>query len=114
MFPVEWEKIPGMCSFCIESFHPAIVRWFYKNKPKVVRGQLSADHQSLEGTPVWESVLITSTMTNVISRPHFMAYKHEDTLHRLSINLFHLLGGKLVGWAVRAPTIQKIAGSVLM
>lgn len=88
-------------SYCIESFHPGIVRWFYKNKPKVVRGQLSAGHRSFEETPVWQSILIASIMTNVVSRPHFMAYKHEDARHRLSLNLFRLLGGKLVGWTVR-------------
>ncbi|MDO9491813.1 glycerophosphodiester phosphodiesterase family protein [Acetobacterium sp.] len=88
-------------SYCIESFHPGIVSWFYKNRPAVVRGQLSAGHQSLGGTPRWQSVLIASIMTNVISRPHFIAYKHQDAHHRLSLRLFRQLGGKLVGWTVR-------------
>lgn len=87
--------------YCIESFHPGIVSWFYKNKPTVVRGQLSAGHQSFEGTPRWQSVLIASIMTNVISRPHFIAYKHQDAHHRLRLRLFRQLGGKLVGWTVR-------------
>ena len=87
--------------YCIESFHPGIVSWFYKNKPGVVRGQLSAGHQSFEGTPRWQSVLIASMMTNVISRPHFIAYKHQDAHHRLRLQLFRQLGGKLVGWTVR-------------
>ncbi len=88
-------------SYCIESFHPGIVSWFYKNKPGVVRGQLSASHRSFEGTPLWQSLLIASIMTNVISRPHFIAYKHQDAHHRLSLRLFRQLGGKLVGWTVR-------------
>lgn len=88
-------------SYCIESFHPGIVSWFYKNKPAVVRGQLSAGHRSFEGTPWWQSLLIASIMTNVISRPHFIAYKHQDAHHRLSLRLFRQLGGKLVGWTVR-------------
>lgn len=85
--------------YCIESFHPGIVSWFYKNKPKVVRGQLSAGFQSFENTPRWQSLLIASIMTNVLSRPHFVAYKHQDADLRLC--LFRRLGGKLVGWTVR-------------
>lgn len=88
-------------TYCIESFHPGIVRWFYKNRPKVVRGQLSADHRSFEGVPWWQSLLISFIITNVASRPHFIAYNHEDARHRLDLRLFHLLGGKLVGWTVR-------------
>ncbi|PKM61992.1 MAG: glycerophosphodiester phosphodiesterase [Firmicutes bacterium HGW-Firmicutes-4] len=88
-------------SYCIESFHPGIVSWFYKNKPGVIRGQLSAGHQSFDGIPRWQSLLIASIMTNVISRPHFIAYKHQDAHHRLSLWLFRQLGGKLIGWTVR-------------
>jgi len=87
--------------YCIESFHPRIVSWFCKNKPKVVRGQLSAGYRSFDGNPWWQSLLIASIMTNVISRPHFIAYKHQDAHHRLSLRLFRQLGGKLVGWTVR-------------
>lgn len=87
--------------YCIESFHPGIVRWFYKNQPKVVRGQLSANHRSFEGTPLWQSLLIASIMTNVASRPHFIAYNHEDARHRLRLRFFKMLGGKLIGWTVR-------------
>lgn len=87
--------------YCIESFHPGIVRWFYKNKPKVVRGQLSANHRNFEGVPRWQSLLISSIMTNAVARPHFVAYNHEDARQRLSLRFFHLLGGKLAGWTVR-------------
>ncbi len=87
--------------YCIESFHPGIVSWFYKNKPRVVRGQLSAGYQNFAGTPWWQSLLIASIMTNVIARPHFIAYKHQDAQYRLRLRLFRQLGGKLVGWTVR-------------
>jgi hypothetical protein len=96
------DKLITQClSAELANFHPGIVSWFYKNKPTVVRGQLSAGHQSFEGTPRWQSLLIASIMTNVISRPHFIAYKHQDAHHRLSLRLFRQLGGKLVGWTVR-------------
>lgn len=87
--------------YCIESFHPGIVGWFYKNRPEVIRGQLSAGYRSLGGTPLWQRLLIASVVTNVVARPHFIAYKHEDAHYRLSLRLFRQLGGKLVGWTVR-------------
>lgn len=87
--------------YCIESFHPGIVRWFYKNRPQVVRGQLSADHRSFEGVPLWQGLLIASIMTNVASRPHFIAYNHDDARHRIGLRFFNLMGGKLAGWTVR-------------
>lgn len=87
--------------YCIESFHPGIVGWFYKNRPEVIRGQLSAGYRNLGGTPLWQRLLIASVVTNVVARPHFIAYKHEDAHHRLSLRLFRQLGGKLAGWTVR-------------
>lgn len=32
--------------YCIESFDPFVVRWFKKNAPDVIRGQLSCDHKN--------------------------------------------------------------------
>lgn len=93
--------------YCIESFHPGIVRWFYKNKPQVVRGQLSADHRSFEGVPLWQSLLISSLMTNLAARPHFMAYNHEDGRRQIGLRFFQLLGGKLAGWTVRDTDDRK-------
>ncbi|WP_303870967.1 glycerophosphodiester phosphodiesterase family protein [Acetobacterium wieringae] len=87
--------------YCIESFHPGIVGWFYKNRPEVIRGQLSAGYRNLGGTSLWQRLLIASVVTNVVARPHFIAYKHEDAHHRLSLWLFRQFGGKLVGWTVR-------------
>lgn len=93
------DHYPG--SYCVESFHPGIVRWFYKNRPLVIRGQLSANHRSFEELPVWQSLMIASILTNVAARPHFVAYDHKDAHHRLSLRLFRQLGGKLAGWAIR-------------
>ena len=33
-------------NYCIESFDPFVVRWFKKNAPEVIRGQLSCDHKT--------------------------------------------------------------------
>lgn len=88
-------------SYCVESFNPIIVRWFYKNRHAVVRGQLSVGHRSLGDIPWWKSLVLSSLLTNAVTRPHFVAYKHQDAHRKLCLSLFHFLGGKLVGWTVR-------------
>lgn len=87
--------------YCIESFHPGIVKWFHKNRPNIIRGQLSAGLKNYKGLPMYQGVLLSSLLTNFMTRPHFAAYKHEDTHHKLRLNLYKLLGGKLIAWTVR-------------
>ncbi len=86
--------------YCIESFHPGIVRWFRKNRPAVVRGQLSAGLRNYKGLPFWQGLMLSSLLTNAATRPHFVAYRHEDA-RRPILDLYRFLGGRLVGWTVR-------------
>lgn len=61
-------------AWCMESFSPYAVRWFRKNRPDIIRGQLS-DHMWADrhyrnlGT-----FLIESLLTNFLTRPDFLAY----------------------------------------
>ena len=88
--------------FCIESFHPGIVLWFKKNRPQIVRGQLSAGWRRFEMLPKLVALLLSSLLTNIAARPHFVAYHHEDAPHQLKLMLYKLLGGKLLAWTVTA------------
>lgn len=87
--------------YCIESFHPGIVKWFRKNRPNVIRGQLSAGLKNYKGLPLYQGVLLSSLLTNFMTRPHFAAYRHEDSHHKLRLNLYRMFGGKLIAWTVR-------------
>lgn len=87
--------------FVIESFNPAIVNWFKNNRPGIVRGQLAAGVNEYGDTPKYQAVVLTLLLANIAGRPHFVAYRHEDSHHRLRLRLFKLLGGKLVGWTVK-------------
>lgn len=88
-------------AYCIESFDPGIVRWFRKNRPNVVRGQLATSLKDYKSLPLHQGILLSSLLTNCYSRPNFVAYKHQDSHNKLKLNLFRLLGGKLIGWTVR-------------
>ena len=84
--------IPALCAaalsalrtyqgpYCIESFHPAAVRWFKQNAPDVIRGQLSHDMiRTREKLPFPVKFLLTNLLTNFYTRPDFIAYGFEHT-----------------------------------
>ena len=64
--------------FCVESFHPLVVRWFKKHSPHIVRGQLSTDHikDGEKGGNVGR-FLLSNMVFNFLSKPDFIAFNHE-------------------------------------
>lgn len=86
--------------YCIESFHPMIVRWFKKNAPQVLRGQLSAPPQAFEGTLSHVSAfLLSRLLTNFLARPHFIAY-HKGKIP-FPVRLCQKLGALRAVWTLR-------------
>lgn len=64
--------------YCIESFSPYLVAWFGKNRPELVRGQLSENFlKSMGINPV--NFLLTHLFINIISKPDFVAYNHHHS-----------------------------------
>ncbi len=64
--------------WCMESFNPLCVRWYKKNRPKVMRGQLS-DHFAKSGEKgnrllFW---FLKSLIFNFLTKPDFIAYNHH-------------------------------------
>ncbi|MBP5288431.1 MAG: glycerophosphodiester phosphodiesterase [Clostridia bacterium] len=69
--------------YCVESFHPAALRWFKKHAPDVIRGQLSCDmFRAPEKLPFFVRFLLTNLLLNFYTRPDFIAYdfRHAGTL----------------------------------
>ncbi len=65
--------------FCVESFHAGAVRWFRKNRPQWIRGQLSLDYFKWKSKANWLTKLLASDlMFNFLSRPDFIAYDHRQ------------------------------------
>jgi len=86
---------------CIESFHPFAVRWFRRNRPDTIRGQLSMrfTRKNSDLSPV-KAFLMTNLFVNVFSRPDFIAYRYGDD----SFGYFlcrKLFGPLCVPWTVR-------------
>ncbi len=103
--------------YCIESFDPRIVRWFYKHRPGVVRGQLAGGLRSYETTTFIQSLLMSSLLTNAMCRPHFVAYRHQDVYRKIGLRAYKLMGGRLVAWTVQnyedAQSLRKYFDAII-
>jgi glycerophosphoryl diester phosphodiesterase len=65
--------------YCIESFNPFVVRWLAKNKPEIIRGQLSMNFMKARGGyPFLQAFFMTHLLVNILGRPDFIAYRFTD------------------------------------
>lgn len=95
--------------YCVESFDPFAVRWFRKNAPEAVRGQLAFMPQ-LKDKPVVERLrrlALGYLLVNFLSRPDFIAYGYETDSNlsfRFVANVFRPL---LAAWTVRDERVYR-------
>ena len=65
-------------AWCVESFHPLVLRWLKRNRPDVLRGQLSTNFFKSKLKRKWyEKLVLTNLMLNFLSRPDFIAYNYR-------------------------------------
>ena len=99
--------------YCIESFNPLIVEWYKKNRPEIVRGQLSTDYFKDEPQMgFFQKLILTNLLFNFIAKPDFIAYnhKHKDQFsYKLLRKLYRV---KNVAWTIRSQQELKNAKSV--
>ena len=92
---------PGL--YCIESFNPLVLRWYKKNRPQVVRGQLSAKFREVS-SPLYYLYLspLHHLLFNFLTKPDFIAYDCTCTgalSRRICKNLYRNLS---VAWTIRS------------
>lgn len=65
--------------YCVESFNPLVVRWYKKNRPHIIRGQLSTKHlfatSSVKNKLL--NFLLSNLLLNFLTKPDFIAYEHK-------------------------------------
>ena len=67
--------------YCIESFDPLCLIWLRKNRPEIIRGQLSSQflrHGETAGHGKLTMWLLGNLMTNIAVQPDFIAYQFQD------------------------------------
>ena len=85
---------------CIESFDPRILRWFKKNAPQYLRGQLAQrpeDYQDKLAKP--QAMLAGNLLLTFAARPHFVAYRIGEK--PLTVRLCESMGAMKAGWTSR-------------
>lgn len=91
-------------AYCVESFHPLAVRWFRKNAPEVIRGQLAYGLGMKRAQGKRNGALdlfLASLIGNTLGRPDFVAY--DEASAGLPPRLTRLMGAHPVAWTVRDP-----------
>ncbi len=88
--------------YCMESFDPRCVRWLRKNRPDVIRGQLTENY--FRGTaaklPWILKFLLVNQMLNFLLLPDFIAYRFKDRKHFSNFLTEKLWGCQSVTWTL--------------
>ena len=89
--------------YCMESFDPRATAWLRKNRPDICRGQLSENWMgkklAVPGILKWA---MTYHISNVYTRPDFIAYKYADRKAFGTDICRKLLGIQGVSWTLRS------------
>ncbi len=98
--------------YCIESFNPFIVRWFKKNAPEVIRGQLANPPKDYNGEvgPI-TAIILGNCLLNFLARPQFIAYK--ITPKPFTVKLCEALGAMKVAWTSHDWVNEKFYDAVI-
>lgn len=88
--------------YCIESFDPRCIRWLRKNRPEIIRGQLTENFVKNDTKLPWIlRFVLTHQMLNFLTLPDFVAYKYADR-HALSNKLVrNVWGVQGVSWTLK-------------
>lgn len=98
---------------CVESFNPFIVRWWRKNAPEVLRGQLSCtEGQFGAGLAKHRAFLLSRLLTNFLCRPQFIAYGLEGK-KPLAVRLCEAMGAMRVAWTSHGPAHEAANDTVI-
>lgn len=90
--------------YCIESFDPRAVAWYKKNRPQVVRGQLSSNFNKPGKREPFTQMLVHYLLLNVLGHPDFIAYNHRHKRNISRLLCRHLFGALSVAWTIRSQS----------
>lgn len=97
--------------YCIESFDPRCISWLKKNRPQIIRGQLTENFVAGKNdlNPAIRFAL-THNLMNFLTCPDFVAYKFADRKDTLSNPLCrHVWDIQGASWTIRSKEDYDIA-----
>jgi glycerophosphoryl diester phosphodiesterase len=89
--------------YCIESFNPLGLKWYRRNYPDIVRGQLSTDFikDKVEGSK-FQYFILKHLLMNFYTKPDFIAYHHiykKSLSYTLCRKLYRV---KTAAWTIKS------------
>lgn len=96
-------------NYCVECFHPAVVRYLKQEYPHAIRGQLSENFLGGKTLSGFAAFLMTFLLSTAFTRPDFIAYRWKDRKN-ISLRLMKALYGvHEVSWTVEdAETMKRL------
>ncbi|WP_341898304.1 glycerophosphodiester phosphodiesterase [Ferrovibrio terrae] len=96
------QHYPG--PFVVQSFNPRTVKWFEKNAPQIVRGQIATDLVNMTKGLSWFTRLqLKRALMNGYGNPDFLAYDVRDLPSEITAAA-RRRGLPLLSWTVRTPS----------
>lgn len=90
-------------AYCIESFDPRCITWLRKNRPQVIRGQLTENFfRSKSNLPWLLKFAMRHQLLNVFTRPDFVAYRLADRKTLSNFICRKIWGVQGVTWTIRS------------
>ena len=97
--------------WCMESFDPRVVHWLRKNRPDIIRGQLSENYlrKPQSKLPIPLKFALGFYLENFLCRPDFIAYDFYTRKVLSNPICRRLWGLEAVTWTVRTPEDHETA-----
>ncbi|MBQ6720152.1 MAG: glycerophosphodiester phosphodiesterase [Oscillospiraceae bacterium] len=96
--------------YCMESFDPRCIAWLKKNRPQIIRGQLSENFLKSDSKMPWLLRLaLTHDLGNFLTVPDFVAYKFADRNNASIFVCRKFWKPQLVSWTLKTPEEYDIA-----
>ncbi len=83
--------------YAVQSFFPFVLRWYKKNRPKVMRGQLAEGFYK----DAFPRQLAGALLFNALGRPDFVSYDRRNC-RNVFFRLCTRLGAMPLGWTFRS------------
>lgn len=91
--------------YCVESFDPRCVYWFRKNRPEIVRGQLTENFfaSPTSTLPWYIKFAMRHQLMNFMTRPDFVAYRFCDRRTISNVICRKIWRAQGVTWTLTTP-----------
>ena len=98
-------------SWCMESFDPRVVRWLRRNRPDIIRGQLSENYlkNPRSRLPLVLKFALSRHLENFLCQPDFIAYDFPTRKVLSNAICRRFWGLEAVTWTLRTPEEHETA-----